>query len=53
LTAEQVTELRLRDVVGHGIYQSAQVMLARALRGESTSFDRLVRGANGARRLRV
>jgi diguanylate cyclase (GGDEF)-like protein/PAS domain S-box-containing protein len=50
LTAEQVTELRLRDVVGHGIYQSAQVMLARALRGESTSFDRLVPGANGARR---
>jgi len=50
LTQEQVTELRLRDVVGHGIYQSAQVMLARALRGESTSFDRLVPGANGARR---
>ena len=50
LTAEQVTKLRLRDVVGHGIYQSAQVMLARALRGESTSFDRLVPGANGARR---
>src|SRR5204863_76573 len=46
----QVTELRLRDVVGHGIYQSAQVMLARALRGESTSFDRLVPGANGVRR---
>ena len=50
LTAEQVTELRLRDVVGHGIYQSAQVMLSRALRGESTSFDRLVPGANGVRR---
>jgi diguanylate cyclase (GGDEF)-like protein/PAS domain S-box-containing protein len=50
LTQEQVTELRLRDVVGHGIYQSAQVMLARALRGESTSFDRLVPGANGVRR---
>jgi diguanylate cyclase (GGDEF)-like protein/PAS domain S-box-containing protein len=50
LTAEQVTELRLRDVVGHGIYQSAQAMLARALRGESTSFDRLVPGANGVRR---
>ncbi|HSS71151.1 MAG TPA: PAS domain-containing protein [Casimicrobiaceae bacterium] len=50
LAAEQVTELRLRDVVGHGIYQSAQVMLARALRGESTSFDRLVPGANGVRR---
>jgi diguanylate cyclase (GGDEF)-like protein/PAS domain S-box-containing protein len=50
LTAEQIKELRLRDVVGHGIYQSAQVMLARALRGESTSFDRLVPGANGVRR---
>ena len=32
LTAEQVAELRLRDVVGHGIYQSAQAMLTRALR---------------------
>ncbi len=50
LSAEKVTELRLRDVVGHGIYQSAQVMLGRALRGESTSFDRLVPGANGVRR---
>jgi diguanylate cyclase (GGDEF)-like protein/PAS domain S-box-containing protein len=50
LSPEQVTELRLRDVVGHGIYQSAQVMLGRALRGESTSFDRLVPGANGVRR---
>src|SRR5215831_6580745 len=50
LTQEQVTELRLRDVVGHGIYPSAQVMLTRALRGESTSFDRLVPGANGVRR---
>jgi len=50
LSAEKVTELRLRDVVGHGIYQSAQVMLTRALRGESTSFDRLVPGANGVRR---
>src|SRR5262249_13736017 len=50
LTQEQVTELRLRDVVGHGIYQSAQVMLTRALRGESTSFDRLVPGANGVKR---
>ena len=50
LSAEQIKELRLRDVVGHGIYQSAQVMLARALRGESTSFDRLVPGANGVRR---
>src|SRR4030095_2332914 len=43
-------QLRLRDVIDHGIYQSAQVMLARALRGESTSFERLVPGANGVRR---
>ena len=50
LTAEQVAELRLRDVVGHGIYQSAQAMLTRALEGESTAFDRLVGGANGVRR---
>ena len=50
LTAEQVAELRLRDVVGHGIYQSAQAMLARALEGEATAFDRLVPGANGVRR---
>ena len=50
LTAEQVGELRLRDVVGHGIYQSAQAMLSRALEGEATAFDRLVPGANGVRR---
>jgi diguanylate cyclase (GGDEF)-like protein/PAS domain S-box-containing protein len=50
LTAAQVAELRLRDVVGHGIYQSAQAMLNRALEGESTAFDRLVPGANGVRR---
>ncbi|HSV20190.1 MAG TPA: PAS domain-containing protein [Casimicrobiaceae bacterium] len=50
LTASQVAELRLRDVVGHGIYQSAQAMLTRALEGESTAFDRLVPGANGVRR---
>ena len=50
LTAEQVASLRLRDVVGHGIYASAQAMLTRALEGESTSFDRLVPGAGGARR---
>ena len=42
--------MRLRDIVGHGIYQSAQTMLARALHGESTAFDRLVPGANGVRR---
>ncbi len=50
LTAEQVGELRLRDIVGHGIYQSAQAMLTRALEGEATAFDRLVPGANGVRR---
>ena len=50
LTAEQVASMRLRDVVGHGIYASAQAMLSRALEGESTSFDRLVPGAGGARR---
>ena len=50
LTPEQVGEMRLRDVVGHGIYQSAQAMLTRALEGESTAFDRLVPGANGVKR---
>jgi PAS domain S-box-containing protein len=50
LNAEQVGMLRLRDVVGHGIYASAQAMLSRALHGESTSFDRLVPGAGGAKR---
>src|SRR5205807_2436165 len=50
LSAEQVGALRLRDVVGHGIYASAQAMLSRALHGESTSFDRLVPGAGGAKR---
>jgi len=50
LTPEQVSVMRLRDVVGHGIYQSAQAMLTRAMEGESTAFDRLVPGANGVRR---
>ena len=50
LTAEQVAELRLRDVVGHGIYASAQALLSRALQGESTSFERLVPGADAVRR---
>ena len=44
LTPEQVSVMRLRDVVGHGIYQSAQAMLTRAMEGESTAFDRLVPG---------
>ena len=50
LTQEQVSRMRLADVVGHGIYQSAQAMLTRAMEGESTAFDRLVPGANGVRR---
>src|ERR1700674_2011544 len=50
LSGEQVRALRLRDVVGHGIYASAQAMLSGALHGESTSFDRLVPGAGGAKR---
>ena len=50
LTEAQAIEMRLRDVVGHGIHQSAQAMLTRAMEGESTAFDRLVPGANGVRR---
>jgi diguanylate cyclase (GGDEF)-like protein/PAS domain S-box-containing protein len=50
LIANQIGELKLRDVVGHAIYQSAQTMVARALTGESTAFDRLVPGANGVKR---
>ena len=50
LTPEQVSVMRLRDVVGHAIYQSAQAMLSRAMEGESTAFDRLVQGANGVKR---
>src|SRR5207248_7126344 len=50
LTSEQVSRMRLPDIVGQGIYQSAQAMLTRALQGESTAFDRLVPGANGVRR---
>ncbi len=50
LTEEQASSMRLRDVVGHGIYQSAQAMLTRAMQGESTAFDRLVPGANEVRR---
>ncbi len=46
----QVGELRLRDVVGHGIYQSAKAMITRALEGEATTFDRLVPGAGAVRR---
>ncbi|MBK6395855.1 MAG: PAS domain-containing protein [Betaproteobacteria bacterium] len=50
LAEEALVDLRLRDVVGHGIYESAQAMVVRALEGESTAFDRLIAGANGVRR---
>jgi PAS domain S-box-containing protein len=50
LTVDEVATLRLHDVVGQGIYQSAQAMISRALAGEATTFDRLVPGANGVRR---
>ena len=50
MTAAQVKAVRLREVFGARIYESAHTMLARALRGESTSFDRLLPGANGVRR---
>jgi diguanylate cyclase (GGDEF)-like protein/PAS domain S-box-containing protein len=50
LKPESLGELRLADVVGHGIYQSAQAMVTRALEGESTAFDRLIAGANGVKR---
>ena len=50
LAVESLPDLKLRDVVGHGIYESAQAMVARALEGESTAFDRLIPGANGVRR---
>ena len=49
LTAEQVGELRLRDVVGHGIYQSAQAMLVARARRRG---DR-VRPAGAGRQRRV
>jgi len=50
LTVETVAQMRLADVVGRAIYESAQGMVAKALTGESTAFDRLVPGANGLRR---
>ena len=48
--SDEVAALRLRDVIGDAIYQSAQSMISRALAGEATSFDRLVPGAGGVRR---
>ena len=50
LAAEQVASLRLHDVVGPDIHESARAMISRALDGESTAFDRLVPGANGVSR---
>jgi diguanylate cyclase (GGDEF)-like protein/PAS domain S-box-containing protein len=50
LSIDEIAALRLHDVVGKGIYQSAQGLIARALGGEAASFDRLVPGANGVRR---
>ncbi|HEY8242040.1 MAG TPA: PAS domain-containing protein, partial [Casimicrobiaceae bacterium] len=50
LAPEALVDLKLRDVVGHGIYESAQAMVVRALEGESTAFDRLIAGANGVKR---
>jgi diguanylate cyclase (GGDEF)-like protein/PAS domain S-box-containing protein len=50
LEPAQIGTVRLRDVIGHAIYQSAQTMVQRALEGESTAFDRLVPGANGVKR---
>ena len=50
LTVSQIAQMRLSDVVGQAIYQSAQAMFSRALEGESTSFDRLISSATGGRR---
>jgi diguanylate cyclase (GGDEF)-like protein/PAS domain S-box-containing protein len=50
LTGEQVAALRLPDVVGPEIYENTQAKISRALEGESMAFDRMVPGANGARR---
>ncbi|MFO1415618.1 MAG: PAS domain-containing protein [Burkholderiales bacterium] len=50
LTPEQVSVMRLRDVVGHGIYQSAQAMFQRALDGEVDGFRPAGAGANGVKR---
>ena len=50
LAAEQVAALRLQDVVGPEIHESARAKISRALDGESTAFDRLVPGANGVSR---
>src|SRR4029079_14862624 len=51
VAAEEVATLRLRDVIGSQIFESAQEKIARALEGESAEFDRLIPGANGESRL--
>jgi PAS domain S-box-containing protein len=48
--ADKITTLRLRDVIGPAIFESAQAVIARALDGESAEFDRLIPGANGETR---
>ena len=50
LAAEKVASLRLEDVIGADIYETAKVKIARALEGESAAFDRLITGANGVAR---
>ncbi|MEO5700802.1 MAG: PAS domain-containing protein, partial [Casimicrobiaceae bacterium] len=50
LDPSALADLRLRDVIGRDIYQSAQAMITRALAGEATTFDRLVPGAGDVRR---
>ncbi len=50
LDATALAALRLNDVIGPEIYQSAQGMIMRALAGEATTFDRLVPGAGEVRR---
>ncbi len=50
VAADEITTLRLRDVIGPAIFESAQEKIARALDGESAEFDRLIPGANGESR---
>ncbi len=50
VAAGEITTLRLRDVIGPAIFESAQAMITRALDGESAEFDRLIPGANGESR---
>jgi diguanylate cyclase (GGDEF)-like protein/PAS domain S-box-containing protein len=50
LRAADVTSMRLRDIVGDEIYESAKPKIGRAFGGEAAAFDRLVTGAVGVRR---